>query len=270
VSEKEARVGDRVMVHHYWGCTVCPQCRSGWAQLCENQTPEVYGINAHGGHAPYMKVPARTLVALPDELSFEAGAAISCGTGTSYAALRRLNLNGGDTIAIFGQGPVGLAATQIAAAMGARVIALDLSAERLAKAGELGAEATINASSDEPITAVRALTRGKGADLALEAAGSAQARIAAIRSTRIWGTVCFVGVGGQVTIDVGPDLMQRQLTVFGSWTFSTVGQAECARFAIHRKVLVDRIFTHRWKREEAAEAYRVADGQSSGKGVILS
>src|SRR5262245_24639264 len=136
VPEKEARIGDRVMVHHYWGCTVCQQCRSGWSQLCENQTPKVYGINAHGGHAPYMKVPARTLVPLPEELSFAAGAAISCGTGTSYAALRRMNLNGGDTIAVFGQGPVGLAATQIAAAMGASVIALDLNAERLSKARE--------------------------------------------------------------------------------------------------------------------------------------
>jgi threonine dehydrogenase-like Zn-dependent dehydrogenase len=158
-----------------------------------------------------MKVPARALVPMPDELSFEAGAAISCGTGTSYAALHRMKLNGGDTIAIFGQGPVGLAATQIATAMGARVIALDLSAERLTKARTLGAETTINPSSEEPIAAIRALNRGKGADLALEAAGSAQARIAAIRSTRIWGTVCFVGAGGQVTINVGLDLMQRQL-----------------------------------------------------------
>ena len=270
VSEKEAKVGDRVMVHHYWGCSVCPHCRSGWSQLCENQTPLVYGINAHGGHAPYMKVPARTLVPLPDELSFEAGAAISCGTGTSYAALRRMNLNGGNTIAIFGQGPVGLAATQIAAAMGARVIALDLSDERLAKAKELGAATIINAAREEPVAAIRALTRGRGADLALEAAGSPQARLAAIRATRIWGTVCFVGAGGQVTIDVGPDLMQRQLTVFGSWTFSTVGQAECARFAVDRNVAVDRIFTHRWTREDAAQAYRVADNQTSGKGVIVS
>jgi threonine dehydrogenase-like Zn-dependent dehydrogenase len=217
-----------------------------------------------------MKVPARALVPMPDELSFEAGAAISCGTGTSYAALHRMKLNGGDTIAIFGQGPVGLAATQIATAMGARVIALDLSAERLTKARTLGAETTINPSSEEPIAAIRALNRGKGADLALEAAGSAQARIAAIRSTRIWGTVCFVGAGGQVTINVGLDLMQRQLTVFGSWTFSTAGQAECARSAVDSKVAVDAIFTHRWKREDAAEAYRLADGQNSGKGVILS
>ena len=86
----------------------------------------VYGVTGHGAHAPYMKVPANTLVPLPEELSFATGAAISCGTGTAYRALRRIDLTGGDTIAIVGQGPVGLSATQLAAAMGARVIALDI------------------------------------------------------------------------------------------------------------------------------------------------
>ena len=55
---------------------------------------EVYGNNAHGGHAQYLKVPANTLVPLPDELSFSAGAAIACGSGTAYGALRRMNLSG--------------------------------------------------------------------------------------------------------------------------------------------------------------------------------
>src|SRR5436189_3528331 len=91
----------------------------------------VYGVTGHGGHAPYMKAPAYTVVPLPDELSFAAGAAISCGTGTAFGALRRLNLSSRDTIAIFGQGPVGLSATMLAKSMGARVIAVDMSAERL-------------------------------------------------------------------------------------------------------------------------------------------
>ena len=91
----------------------------------------VYGNNAHGGHARYLKVPAFTVVPLPDELSFVTGAAVSCGTGTAYGALRRIRISGNDTIAIFGQGPVGLSATQLASAMGARVIALDISPERL-------------------------------------------------------------------------------------------------------------------------------------------
>jgi D-arabinose 1-dehydrogenase-like Zn-dependent alcohol dehydrogenase len=73
-----------------------------------------------GGHARYMKVPVSTLVALPDSLSFVTGAAISCGAGTAWGALRRLQLQGGETIAIFGQGPVGLSATQLAVEMGAR------------------------------------------------------------------------------------------------------------------------------------------------------
>ena len=92
----------------------------------------VFGSGGNGGHARYMKVPVHTLVPLPDALSFETGAAISCGTGTAYGALKRVNLQGGETIAIFGQGPVGLSATQLAVAMGARVIALDVSPERLA------------------------------------------------------------------------------------------------------------------------------------------
>src|SRR5690606_31059405 len=112
VHPNEAHIGQRVMVHHYWGCTVCDHCRSGWSQLCSEQVPAVFGISHHGGHAPYLKVPARTLVPLPEPLSFEAGAAISCGTGTAFGALKRADVSGTDTVAVFGQGPVGLAATQ--------------------------------------------------------------------------------------------------------------------------------------------------------------
>jgi D-arabinose 1-dehydrogenase-like Zn-dependent alcohol dehydrogenase len=130
----------RAMQHHYRGCGVCPHCATGWMQLCVEGVAEVYGITGHGAHAKYMKCPARTLVELPEELSFETGAAISCGTGTAWGALQRLGLQGDHTIAIFGQGPVGLSATQLAAHMGARVIALDTSVERLARAREFGAD----------------------------------------------------------------------------------------------------------------------------------
>ena len=145
--------GARMMVHHYSGCGLCSHCRTGWTQMCVEGSV-VYGVTAHGGHARYMKIPASTLVPLPDGLSFETGAAISCGTGTAYGALRRLNLSGRDTIAIFGQGPVGLSATQFAVAMGARVIASDIGLERLALAKRYGADVTINAAGDDPLGAI--------------------------------------------------------------------------------------------------------------------
>ena len=68
VTDKEAKVGARVMVHHYQGCTQCNHCRSGWQQLCQEVPVKVYGSNSHGGHAKYLKVPANTLVPLADEL----------------------------------------------------------------------------------------------------------------------------------------------------------------------------------------------------------
>lgn len=268
VEPNEAYIGQRVMDHHYEGCGICRHCRTGWTHMCGDGAV-VFGVNAHGAHAPLMRVPVSTLVPLPKELSFEAGAAISCGTGTAYAALCRLALHGDETIAIFGQGPVGLAATQLAVAMGARVIAVDITADRRRMAEELGAEMSIDPALDDPVDAIRAMTRGEGAHKALDCSAAADARAAAVRSVRAWGAVSFVGSGGHVTLDVSPDLLRRQVTLIGSWTFSTVGQADCARFVAERGIPVERVFSHRWRLDQAEEAYRLFDGQQAGKGVFV-
>src|SRR5205807_5518422 len=143
----------------------------GWTQMCLEGTT-VYGSGGHGGHAKYMKVPVHTLVPLPDALSFVTGAAISCGTGTAYGALRRIGLQGGETIAIFGQGPVGLSATQLAVAMGARVIAIDVAPERRKLAQALGAHELIDGKSVGMVAAIRALTHGQCAHKTLDASSA--------------------------------------------------------------------------------------------------
>jgi threonine dehydrogenase-like Zn-dependent dehydrogenase len=269
VSPKEAYVGMRVMQHHYRGCGVCPHCSTGWAQLCIDGA-EVYGATAHGAHAHYLKCSARTLVPLPEELSFSTGAAIACGTGTAWGALHRLNLQGHHTIAIFGQGPVGLSATQLAHSMGARVIALDTSEQRLQHARELGADLLINpATTEDVVGIIMENTHGLGADLSLDASSSPAARKQAVRCVRTWGKTCFVGEGGDVTLDVSSEMIRKQITLIGSWTFSSVGQAECARYIADRNVDVDRLFTHTWRLDQAQEAYRICDQQTSGKGVFL-
>ena len=157
-----SKIGARVMVHHYAGCSDCPHCRSGWAQMCESVPVKVYGSNDHGAHAPYLKVPASTLVPLDDRLSFAAGAAISCGTGTAWGAFERIGLTGRDTLAVFGQGPVGLSATMLAKAMGARVIALDVDDSRLAVAKDFGADAVVNPRDGKAVAAIRELTAARG------------------------------------------------------------------------------------------------------------
>jgi D-arabinose 1-dehydrogenase-like Zn-dependent alcohol dehydrogenase len=268
VAPNEARIGQRVMDHHYKGCGGCKHCRSGWTQMCL-EGAVVFGASGNGGHAKYMLAPVSTLVPLPEALSFETGAAISCGTGTAYGALKRAKLEGGETIAIFGQGPVGLSATQLAVAMGARVIALDVAPERRELARAFGAHEVIDARSNDPVAAIRELTHGEGAHKTLDTSGVAEARAAAVRATRAWGTACYVGERGQVTLDVSPDLLRRQITLVGSWTFSTHGQAQCAEFVADHNVAVEKLFTHRWRLDEAEAAYRLFDTQTTGKGVLL-
>lgn len=268
VPDAETLVGQRVMNHHYRGCGRCKHCRVGWSQLCPNGFV-VYGMTGHGAHAPFMKVPVSTLVPLPEELTFEEGAAISCGTGTAYGALKRLDVSGRDTLAIFGQGPVGLSATLLGRAMGARVVALDIVPERRQLAKELGADVVFDPRAVDPVGALRELTRGEGVEAALDCTGSPEARVAAVRSACTWGRVCFVGEGNPTTFDVSQDMIRKQLTIVASWTFSAVGQWECARFIADRKIPLRRLLTHRFTLDQAAEAYRLFDTQTTGKGVFV-
>ena len=267
VSEAEAKVGQRVMNHHYWGCGQCKYCRVGWSQLCKKGIV-VYGMTGHGGHAPHMTVPARTLVPLPDELSFEEGAAISCGTGTAYGALKRLSVSGRDTLAVFGQGPVGLSATLLGRVMGARVIAVDTAPERLKLATDFGADVIVNAKSTDPVATIRELTRGEGVEASMDCTGNPDARVAAVRCAATWGRVAFVGEGNTTTFDISQDMIRKQLTIHASWTFSSVGQEECARFIARRKIPLGKLITHRFGLEQADQAYRLFDTQTTGKGVF--
>jgi D-arabinose 1-dehydrogenase-like Zn-dependent alcohol dehydrogenase len=84
---------------------------------------------------------------------------------------------------------------------------------------------------------------------------------------RLVAPPCFVGERGQVTLDEPGS--PAQVTLVGSWTFSKQGQAECAEFIAERNVDVERLFTHRWRLEQAEEAYRLIDTQTTGKAVIL-
>jgi len=263
-----ARVGARVMVHHYHGCSDCQHCRSGWPQMCQMVPVTVYGTDAHGAHAPYMKVFSHTLVPLDERLSFAAGAAISCGTGTAWGAFERMGLTGRDVIAIFGQGPVGLSATLLAKAQGARVIALDIDETRRAAAKTFGADFVLNPRDGAVPEKIRELTGGKGASMVLETAGAAAAGQDALRSVSPWGTICLVGIGAEINFSLA-NFLRKQLRILISWTMSIQAQRACAEFVIERGIDLDALFTDRWRLDQADEAYRTFNRQSRGKGVFL-
>ncbi len=265
---RNVRVGDRVMVHHYSGCQRCEHCQRGWTQLCQSEYQKVYGSGAHGGNADYELIEDYMCVPMPDGLSYEEGAAIACGTGTAYQALRRLDVSGRDVLAVFGQGPVGLSGTFLGAHMGARVIAVDPVAERRELAEASGAWRSIDPMRDDPVSAIYELTGGRGADCTLDATGIGEVRANAIRSTRIWGRACLVGEGGTMTVEPSPDIIHRQLNLYGSWTFSKTVLEELANWVVERRIPLSEIITHRFTLDKAEEAFDLFNGATTGKVVF--
>jgi L-iditol 2-dehydrogenase len=268
VDPRAFKVGDRVAVFHYEGCNHCDPCRTGWTQMCSHGA-DIHGVIKHGGHAHYMKVPVTSLVHMPDEISYTTGAAISCGTGTAWGALLRLNISARDTLAVFGLGPVGLSAVQLAAAMGVEVIGIDIAADRVARAKEFGAAHVIDGNKVDAIEEILKLTGGKGATCSMDCAGGDAAKQQAVRCTAPWGRIALVAVGGNLNVDGMKDVIGKQRTIIGSYTFSEVSMNDCIHFVADHGVNVDKVFTNHWNLEQAEEAYRLFDGQAGGKGVFV-
>lgn len=252
--------GDRVVVYHIAGCGLCSDCRSGWMISCTSPQRAAYGWQRDGGHAPYLLAEERTLVALPEPLTFLDGAMVACGLGTAYAACRRVDVSGRDRVLVTGLGPVGIGAALLSRALGAEVVGVEAVAERRALAESLGI--TVVAPEAE---ALRDVAGQHGFEVAIECSGHPEARVLTLKAARPWGRVAFVGEGGTVSFDVSPLVIHPQLTIVGSWVCS-IGQMEelvelLVRWDLHPEVMVTDCFAL----EDAAAAYGLADTGRAGK-----
>jgi alcohol dehydrogenase len=193
------RVGDRVTAPFVYACGSCPECLAGEQQVCPQQTQP--GFTQWGSFAEYVRVDhaAVNLVRLPDEVGYAAAALLGCRFGTAFrAVLAQGRAAVGEWVAVYGCGGVGLSAVMIAAAAGARVVAIDVSPAALELAGRHGATScvqadAVGAGAADVAAAVRAATGG-GAHLSIDALGSEQTCVAAIESLRRRGRHVQVGL----------------------------------------------------------------------------
>jgi alcohol dehydrogenase len=185
--------GDRVTVPFVNACGRCAQCAAGEHQVCAHQTQP--GFTHWGSLAEFVALEAAdvNLVAVPDGLDLATAAALGCRYATAFRAVVQIGaVRPGEWVAVHGCGGVGLSAVQIAAAAGARVIAVDVSAGALELARALGAEQTVDGASDVPV-AVADLTGG-GAHVSLDALGAAITCTNSVRSLRPRGRHVQVGL----------------------------------------------------------------------------
>ena len=187
--------GDRVTVPFVCACGTCPECSSGNHQICDHQTQP--GFTHWGSFAQYVAIHHAdvNLVGLPEDMSFVTAASLGCRFATSYrAVVAQGGVKPGMWVVVHGCGGVGLSAIMIAASLDAQVIAVDIDEAVLKLAEEVGAAAVINArENDAVVDQICALT-GRGADVSIDALGSAITSTNSILSLRKRGRHVQVGL----------------------------------------------------------------------------
>lgn len=288
-------VGDRVVGGFIMPCTHCEACRAGRDDLCENffaqnrlkgtlydgetrlhradGTPlAMYSMAAM---AEYCVSPVSGLAALPEGLPADTSAILGCAAMTAYGAVSRAaGLQPGQTVAVVATGGVGMGVVQIARALGAsRVIAVDVSDDKLALAARLGATDVVNALGADPVAAVRALTGGRGVDVAFEALGRPQTVEQASRMLADGGALVAIGIAaGAATaaIEITP-LVRRSQRIIGSYGARTrVDLPAVVELARQGGFDLEQAVTRRYRLEEAAGAFDdLAAGRILGRAIIV-
>jgi threonine dehydrogenase-like Zn-dependent dehydrogenase len=260
--------GDRVIVYHIAGCGLCHDCHGGWMISCSRPERAAYGWQRDGGHAEFLLAEERTLVALPDELTYLDGAMVACGMGTAYAACLRANVSGRDIVLITGLGPVGIGMALLCKAMGARVVGVESMPERTELARTLGITDVVSSTELYALDILREKTGGDGFEVAIDCSGNADARHLCLELAREWGRVVFVGEGSSVSFAPSPLLIHKQLALYGSWVCSLPQMEDLAALLVRWKLHPSVMVTQTFPLEQAKEAYELFDSGKTGKVAI--
>lgn len=263
--------GDRVTVYHHQGCGFCEQCLGGNMMSCPFRTP--MGMTLNGSNSEYLLINARNCLPLPDELTYDDGAFMSCIAATAFSSLHKLQVSGRDVFAVYGLGPVGLTVGYMAKALGAITIGVEINDYRLGFAEDVGFDYVINSSQDDPASRIKELTNGLGVAKAVEASGSDFLRKMSAEVASVRGTVVLLGNSENI-MDKNAEapatfdsrfLIRKELRIQGSYVMPQPLYFEMCRFLINKKVNLSRLVTHRFKLDEAKQAYELFETGSTGK-----
>jgi len=210
--------GDKVTAFPLLWCGKCPACEQGRYAQCSAY--DYLGSRSDGAFAEYVVAPARNLLKLPPNVALEEGA-MTEPAAVALHALRRSGVSPGESVAIYGAGPIGLLVAQWARIMGAgQVLLVDLVPERLALGARLGFSQLLNARDRDVVKEIISLTHGLGAAVCVEAAGVAATFKAALASAACGGRVVLLGNPcGGVTLPAAliSQAMRKEVCIYGTW-----------------------------------------------------
>jgi alcohol dehydrogenase len=265
--------GDRVTVPFVSGCGACGECQSGNQQVCEQQFQP--GFTAWGSFAEFVALEYAddNLVRLPDAMSFETAASLGCRFVTSFrAVVDQGRVRPGEWLAVHGCGGVGLSAIMIGSALGAQIVAIDISEEKLATASAFGAAVMINGATDTDVAeAVRDATGG-GAHVSIDALGSPHTSFNSINCLRRRGRHVQVGLMLDThAIAAVPmsRIIAHELEIYGSHGMQAHRYPAMMAMIASGRLKPERLIGRRLSLDDAPEALLAMDSfAGTGIGVI--
>lgn len=238
------KTGEPVLVPAVLSCGTCEPCRSGRENLCANGT--MLGNHVDGGFAEYLLVPAKDVVRLPDGVPLVEGSVIADAVTTPFhAVVRRGRVSAGDWVVVFGCGGVGLALVQVAVAVGARVVAVDVKPAKLDAALRFGASAVFDGAMARLDREIRRATDG-GAHVGFEVVGRASTQALAFESLRTGGRLVLVGYSQEVFPLNAGRVMFREIEVIGSLGCRPLDYPRAIELVRSGRVRLTEMVTHRF------------------------
>ena len=259
-------VGQRILVAGVFGCNSCTPCNNGYNTACENGVSGLHWNN-HGCNAEYISVPASNIVPLPDSISFDTAAVLTCAGGTAMTIVEETRLQKGQNLAIIGLGPVGLSLLIIAKSLGARVAGVDISPSRRAMAQSLGLEIAIDPNKEDPVLAIRNWSANKGCDVVAECVGKVKTQLQALEMAANRGKIAIAGLSkGNVPTNIFQRIIgSGGLTLIGIAATPITYMKKLVAQTAEKNLAFSDLITHNFKLEEAKQALTLMESGDCGK-----
>jgi len=265
----EFQVGERVTSLAALGCGKCLNCRMGRTNICIGR--KILGLHMNGVFAEYVKVPARYVHKLPDNLSYVEAAPTEAIATSAHAVLERVSVSPDSTVAILGPGPIGLFALQFLKLLNVKktiITGLTVDQGRLKIAEELGADVIINVDQEDPVSRVKEETEGVGADIVFEASGSPLALQQAIQMVKRGGEIVLIGHSSKPAQIASVDLVRGAITMKGTYAYTTETFKKVLDLMSRGKVQSKPVITHVLPLEEFTQAFEAAKSREAAKVVF--
>ncbi len=259
--------GDHVLAAAVLSCGSCEACRIGRENICQRSL--MLGNHTDGGYAEFVTVSAKDVFHLPEEIPLVEGSVIADAVTTPYhAVINRGRVAPGDWVVVVGCGGVGLNVVQMAAAVGARVVAIDVAPEKIEWARRLGAtEAFDPGAVDRPDKEIRKFTGG-GAHVAFEVVGKAATQELALTGLRTGGRLVLVGYSPEKMALNAGRVMFRELEIVGSLGCRPVDYPRVIELVRQGRVRVEELVTHQYSLDDIDQALDAARAGTGVRGVV--